>query len=332
MSFLSSVKNKISGKKTPIVSPLKTHSQPEAKGNGAHVHDENCGHSHQDTAPAQPKKQDALSSPAGLSGVKNIIAVAAGKGGVGKSTVAVNLAYSLKKTGAKVGILDADIYGPSIPTMVKVDVPPASEGNTIIPPQAFGIKFVSIAMFAQASQANILRGPMAGNVAKQFLTQVDWGELDYLIIDYPPGTGDIQLTISQTASITGAILVTTPQELALLDVRKAVSMFKTMKVPVLGVVETMSYFQVPGQEEKHYLFGKGGGEKLARENGISLLGEIPILPIIAQGGDTGEPFCLKEPESESALAFIDIATKTAKQLAILNDNDGALNHFSLEWK
>jgi len=326
MSFLTNVKEKLTGKKTPQA----VQEQPQQL--KTHTHDSSVKQKPASTQSA-PQASKSVAAPSGLAGVKNIIAVAAGKGGVGKSTVSVNLAYSLRKTGAKVGIMDADIYGPSIPTMIKVDTPPGSEGNTIIPPQANGIKFVSIAMFAQANQANILRGPMAGNVAKQFLTQVDWGELDYLIIDYPPGTGDIQLTISQTASLTGAIVVTTPQELALLDVRKAVSMFKTMKVPVLGVVETMSYFQIPGQEEKHYIFGEGGGKRLAKENGISLLGQIPINPDIAKGGDSGEPFCLAHPECEASKVFMEIATKTAKQTAILNDNnDGALSHFKLEWK
>ncbi len=318
MGFLENVKDKMRGKNAPPAKkeapePLKTHSQPSQK-----------------PAPEKPK---ATAAPAGLAGVKNIIAVAAGKGGVGKSTVSVNLAYSLRKTGAKVGIMDADIYGPSIPTMVKIDTDPQTNGNVITPPEAGGIKFVSIAMFSQAGDANILRGPMAGNVAKQFLTQVDWGELDYLIIDYPPGTGDIQLTISQTASITGAIVVTTPQELALLDVRKAVSMFKTMKVPVLGVVETMSFFKTPESDEKHYIFGKGGGERLCKEYGISLLGEIPIVPEIAQSGDSGEPFCLKDPESDSSNAFMEIAKKTTNMLSILNEsNDGAQKSFKLEWK
>ena len=171
-----------------------------------------------------------------LANVRNIIAVASGKGGVGKSTTAVNLAYALQRLGGRVGLLDADVYGPSIPRMVKISSNAEQQGNIITPPDADGIKVISMGMFTSGDQAAILRGPMAGQIIKQFLTQVQWGELDYLVIDYPPGTGDIQLTISQTAPVTGAVIVTTPQEVSLIDVRKAIGMFKTLKVPVLGVI------------------------------------------------------------------------------------------------
>jgi ATP-binding protein involved in chromosome partitioning len=270
---------------------------------------------------------------ASLAGVKNIIAVASGKGGVAKSTTAVNLAYALAKTGSKVGLLDADVYGPSIPRMVKFTKPASQEGATVVPPEAEGIKVISVAMFSEGAKATILRGPMAGGVVKQFLTQVEWGELDYLIIDYPPGTGDIQLTISQTASLSGAVIVTTPQEVSLIDVRKAVDMFKTLKVPVLGVVETMSYFICDGCDKKHHIFRQGGGERLARDYGVALLGSVPIDPAVAIGGDEGRPHVLTAPESIASKTYTGIAGALARQVSILNaQNDGALTSFSLTWK
>lgn len=267
-----------------------------------------------------------------LAGVKNIIAVASGKGGVAKSTTAVNLAYALARAGSKVGILDADVYGPSIPRMVKITKAASTEGQSIVPPEADGIKVVSVAMFSQGERASILRGPMAGGVVKQFLTQVLWGELDYLIIDYPPGTGDIQLTISQTAPVTGAVIVTTPQEVSLIDVRKAIDMFKTLKVPVLGVIETMSYFICDGCDKKHYIFRQGGGERLAREYGLSMLGKIPMDSSVAIGGDEGKPHVANFPASDVSMAYIEAAGVTARQVSILNAKaDGALESFSLEW-
>jgi ATP-binding protein involved in chromosome partitioning len=270
-----------------------------------------------------------------LAGVKNIIAVAAGKGGVGKSTTAVNLAYALAKSGAKVGLLDADVYGPSVPRMTRVTKGSAATGsdNVVSPPEAEGIKIISAGMFSQPDKPTILRGPMAGGVIKQFLTQVDWGELDYLIIDYPPGTGDIQLTISQTVPVTGAVIVTTPQEVALIDVRKAIAMFKTTKIPVLGVVETMSYFVCDNCDKKHFIFREGGGAKLAREHGIAFLGAVPIDPTLVAGADAGRPQVLAAPESASAQAYLAAAGATAQQVSILNAQaDGALNQFSLEWR
>ncbi|MCX6105015.1 MAG: Mrp/NBP35 family ATP-binding protein [Proteobacteria bacterium] len=285
------------------------------------------------TTSAAPRDTNAAVIPA-LAGVKNIIAVASGKGGVGKSTTAVNLAYALAKAGSKVGLLDADVYGPSIPRMVKITTL-AEEGgpNEIIPPLADGIKVISVGMFTQASDATILRGPMAGSVIKQFLTQVKWGELDYLVIDYPPGTGDIQLTISQTAPVTGAVIVTTPQEVSLIDVRKAMSMFKTLKVPVLGVIETMSYFVCDGCDKKHTIFRSGGGERLARESGITLLGTIPLDPRVAIGGDEGRPHVAAFPDAPASQAYIAAAGAAAQQLSILNaQNSGVLNQFAVEWK
>jgi len=283
-----------------------------------------------------PKAASAVASPA-LAGVKNIIAVASGKGGVGKSTTAVNIAFALARAGSKVGLLDADVYGPSIPRMVAITTP-AGEGKVggatvIVPPQADGIKVLSAGMFASANEAMILRGPMAGGVIKQLLTQVEWGELDYLVIDYPPGTGDIQLTISQTAPVTGAIIVTTPQEISLIDVRKAISMFKTLKVPVLGVIETMSYFICDGCDKKHFIFRQGGGERLAREFGVAYLGGVPLDPAVAVSSDEGRAQVVAHPDSAVARAYVTAAGAAAQQLSILNANAGdTMSQFSLVWQ
>jgi ATP-binding protein involved in chromosome partitioning len=269
---------------------------------------------------------------ASLGQVKNIIAVASGKGGVGKSTTAVNLAYALAARGSKVGLLDADVYGPSIPHMTKPDAPTQSNSNLINPPLADGVKVMSIGLFAGGDKATILRGPMVSGVIKQFLTQVNWGDLDYLIIDYPPGTGDIQLTLSQTAPITGAVVVTTPQDVALIDVRKAIAMFDTMKVPVLGVVETMSYFICDGCDKKHYIFREGGGSKVAKEFGISFLGEVPLEPGVASASDKGTPAIKAQPGSPATRAYNEIAGGVASQVSIIHEAyKDALNQFSLVW-
>lgn len=271
---------------------------------------------------------------AALSEVKNIIAVASGKGGVGKSTTAVHLAFALAASGSKVGLLDADIYGPSIPLMTRPEVSGKASTNSqlIEPLDAKGVKVMSIGFFNQGNKASILRGPMAGGVIKQFLGQVHWGALDYLIIDYPPGTGDIQLTISQTAPITGAVIVTTPQELALIDVRKAMSMFETLKVPVLGVIETMSYFICDHCDKRHHIFRQGGGQKLAAENGLALLGQIPLEPSLVEWGDQGVT-SLKAPTSPALQAYKTAAGALAAQVSILHAHQPeALKSFSLTWK
>lgn len=209
--------------------------------------------------------------------IKNIIAVASGKGGVGKSTISMLIAEQLKAKGHKVGILDADIYGPSMSHLYGNPKSVGMENEKLHPAEAGGIKLVSMAMFTEASKAAILRGPMAAQVIKQFIGQVYWGELDYLIIDYPPGTGDIQLTLAQSLDISGAVMVTTPAEIALIDVRRAVAMFQNLKVPILGIVESMSYFVCDGCEKRHSLFGEGGGKTLAKEYALSLLGQIPFV-------------------------------------------------------
>jgi len=269
---------------------------------------------------------------ASLGQVKNIIAVASGKGGVGKSTTAVNLAWSLAKSGSKVGLLDADIYGPSIPLMTHLKDSATAAGTLVDPPQVDGVKIMSVGMFGQGGKATIMRGPMAAAVIKQFLSQVAWGELDYLVIDYPPGTGDIQLTISQTAPVTGAVIVTTPQEVALIDVRKAISMFETLKVPVLGVVETMSHFICDGCDKKHFIFREGGGARVASEHGVAFLGEIPMDQGLVQASDEGKPYVSSHPKSPVARAFASVAGAVASQVSILHaENKNVLQHFSLDW-
>ena len=266
-------------------------------------------------------KQDILSLP----GVKNIIAVASGKGGVGKSMAASNLAVSLAQTGAKVALVDADIYGPSIPRMFDVEneKPQATEvdGKTkVLPIEKYGIKLLSIGFFVDPGQALIWRGPMASNALKQLFTEADWGEADYLILDLPPGTGDIHLTLVQSLAITGTVVVTTPQEMALADARKGVSMFRQEKidVPVLGVIENMSYFAPEdAPDKKYYLFGKKGGEKLATEMNIPMLGEIPVNESIMQSGETGKPQAMNW-DSEIGKSFKNIAQNLIEQVDIRN--------------
>lgn len=265
-----------------------------------------------------------------LSKVKNIIAVASGKGGVGKSTTAVNLAYALKEAGSKVGILDADIWGPSIPKMTGVLNPSEMDGELVVPPKKEGISMISCSMFKTDGSANILRGPMAASMITQFLTQVKWGELDYLLIDYPPGTGDIQLTLSQVCNITGAVLVTTPQEVATLDCEKAAQLFNTLNVPVVGIIETMSFFE-PKPGEKYYIFGKGGAKKVSEKYGIPLIGEIPIEENLCKASDEGKP--MSAPNSKATEAYRASAGACARNLSILHmQNDMALESFKLKWR
>jgi ATP-binding protein involved in chromosome partitioning len=261
----------------------------------------------------------------GVPGVKNIIAVASGKGGVGKSTVAVNLALGLAHSGAKVGLIDADIYGPSIPIMFGLEGvrPQASvvDGKTRIEPiQKYGIKLLSIGFFTDPNQPVPWRGPMVSTAVKQLFNDADWGELDYLVIDLPPGTGDIHITVTQTFPVTGAVIVTTPQNVALADAKKGIGMFMmpSINVPILGVVENMSYF-TPAElpENKYYIFGKGGGQKLAQQLDVPFLGEIPLIKSISDSGDAGTPAILEENGAMTA-AFINMAQRVAQQVAISN--------------
>ncbi len=258
-----------------------------------------------------------------LPGVKNTIAVASGKGGVGKSTVAVNLAVELAKQGFKVGLVDADIYGPSIPLMLGINEKPKvyqdESGTHITPLDKLGVKLMSIGFLIDDSNPVIWRGPMASGAIKQFLTDVDWGELDYLLFDLPPGTGDIQLTLVQTIPLSGSIIVTTPQDVALIDARKGLKMFNRVNVPVFGIIENMSYFVAPDTGNKYDIFGTGGGEKLAAELGTSFLGSIPIEPKVREGGDSGNPIVDAFPESESAKMFSVIGKNLAERVQKLGE-------------
>lgn len=258
--------------------------------------------------------------------IKNIIVVASGKGGVGKSTVAANLAIGLAKKGARVGLIDADIYGPSMPMMFGLeDAKPAAvqtpDGKTRIEPvEKYGVKLLSIGFFTDPNQPIPWRGPMASNAIRQLFNDADWGELDYLVVDLPPGTGDIHITLTQNYPVAGAVIVTTPQNVALADAKKGIGMFlmESINVPLLGVVENMSYF-TPAElpENKYYIFGQGGGQVLAQQYGAAFLGEIPLVKSISDSGDTGEPVILKEDNPMSA-AFLEVAERVAQQVSIQN--------------
>lgn len=247
-----------------------------------------------------------------LPDVQNIIAVSSGKGGVGKTTVSVNLAVSLAKQGAQVGLLDADIHGPNIPLMMGSTEEPQAIEQKILPLEKHGVKFMSLGLIAGEDAPIIWRGPVVGKVVQQFLTDVIWGELDYLVIDLPPGTGDAQLTLAQTVPLSGALVVTTPQNVALEDVHRGIEMFRKVEVPLLGVVENMSYFLCPCCGDRTPLFGEGGGTRIAEAFGLPLLGQIPILPDIREGGDTGAPISLGD--NPSAQAFADIARQVSDLL------------------
>lgn len=247
--------------------------------------------------------------------VKNAIAVGSGKGGVGKSTVAVNLAVSLARTGAKVGLMDADIYGPNIPTMMGIASLPPSNGKKITPAEAYGVKVISVGFMVKPGQAMIWRGPMLHSAIRQFLGEVDWGELDYLIIDLPPGTGDAQLSLAQSIPLSGGVIVTLPQGVSIEDASRAVAMFRAMNVPLLGVVENMSYLELPDGTRME-VFGNGGGEKLAKSAGIPFLGSIPMHPEVRAGGDNGKPVAVADPDSKVGQALLNVSKAIAAQVSI----------------
>ncbi len=271
---------------------------------------------------AETPQQKALPDRTGIDGVKNILAVTSGKGGVGKSTVAINIAVALAKTGATVGLIDADIYGPNAPTMMGLSEANVTvrdeDGQQVLEP-AFnhGVKMVSMGFLIDRDQPVVWRGPMLNGVIRQFLYQVQWGELDYMVVDMPPGTGDAQLTLAQAVPLAGAVIVTTPQDVAISDARRGLKMFEQLNVPILGLVENMSYFIPPDMPDKRYaIFGTGGGEKAAKELGVDLIGQVPMEMPVREGGDRGLPIVLADPESASAKALMDIAKKTAAKISV----------------
>jgi ATP-binding protein involved in chromosome partitioning len=257
-------------------------------------------------------------------GVKNIIAVSSGKGGVGKSTVAVNLAVALAQFGAKVGLLDTDVYGPNVPIMVGVNEEPRVNGQKLIPHEAFKVKVMSLGFLNRGDKPVIWRGPMLHTAVRQFLYDVEWGELDYLIVDMPPGTGDAQLSLAQLVPVQGAVLVTTPQEVAMADVRKAINMFEQVHIPSLGIVENMSYFICSNCSERHDIFGSGGGATLAKNFHLELLGQIPLSINVREGGDKGVPIVISAPDSPQAISFRQVAENVANQISIQAMKGGGL--------
>jgi ATP-binding protein involved in chromosome partitioning len=267
-----------------------------------------------------------------LPGVKNTIAVASGKGGVGKSTVAVNLALALEETGATVGLLDADVYGPSIPLLLGVHGQPRSVERRILPLEKSGLKLMSMGFLVTDDSPVIWRGPMVHGLIRQFLADVEWGALDYLVIDLPPGTGDAALTLTQQAPLSGAVIVTTANDLSLIDARKGLKMFEKVNVPVLGIIENMSYFTPPElPDRRYYLFGKGGAKRAAEELGVPFLGEIPIDPRIVEGGDKGDPIVRAAPDSTAAGAIRALAGSVARRLAVLATENAPPADASITW-
>ncbi len=279
-------------------------------------------------------RRSAPSAPASevLPGVRNIIAVASGKGGVGKSTTAVNLALALQASGAQVGLMDADVYGPSLPLLTGVRGRPRVEERRIFPHEAHGLRLMSIGFLTTDDSPVIWRGPMVHGLVRQFLTDVEWGELDYLVIDMPPGTGDAALTLTQQAPLSGAVIVTTANELSLIDARKGLKMFEKVQVPILGIVENMAYFTPPDlPDRRYYVFGEGGARRAAHELHVDLLGEVPIDSRIVSGGDAGRPILLEAPDSPAAQAIAEIAEKLVRKLAVLAESSLPLADANITW-
>ncbi len=281
------------------------------------------------------QKQDPSPPVHPLSEIQAIIAIAAGKGGVGKSTVTVNLGLALKALGYRVGIMDTDIYGPSIRKMLPEDRLPSQKGNLIQPALCNGINMISMAYFRKEHEAAAVRAPIANSLISQFIKNVQWGPLDFLLVDFPPGTGDIQLTLSQQAHLLGALMVTTPQEVALLDVRKAMSLFEQVKIPIMGIIENMSYYQSSEKAEPAYLFGRGGGERLAKQTGTPFLGQIPLDPVLCNCGDQGQSIFSIDPLAERPVtrAFEQLAKQIVAHTASLQiERKRGLGPFELIWK
>jgi len=253
-------------------------------------------------------------------GVKNVIAVGAGKGGVGKTTVAVNLAIALAKCGSRVGVIDGDIYGPNVPIMLGMNQPLVTDGQKIVPAEKYGLQVISMGFLTSEDAPIIWRGPMLHGALQQFFREVRWSNLDYLVVDLPPGTGDVALSLSQTVPVAGALVVTTPQQVSLADTRRAVAMYKKLNIPPLGVIENMSYFTCPNCAHEADIFGHGGGEKMAADLGIPFVGRIPIYQPIREGSDTGVPLMISEPDSPAARAFMAAAERTAAQVSIASYN------------
>ena len=251
-----------------------------------------------------------------LPGVKNVIAVGAGKGGVGKTTVAVNLAVALAKCGGRVGLLDGDIYGPNIPLMLGLSTQLTTDGKQIVPAEKYGVQVVSIGFLTQDDAPIIWRGPMLHGAIQQFFREVAWRDLDYLIVDMPPGTGDVALSMSQTVPVVGSLVVTTPQQVSLSDSRRAVKMYQKLNIPTIGIVENMSYYQCTNCHHEADIFGHGGGEKLAAELSVPFLGRLPVYQPIREGSDAGVPLVVAEPESAAGRAFLTLAERTAAQVSI----------------
>jgi ATP-binding protein involved in chromosome partitioning len=249
-----------------------------------------------------------------IPGVRNLIAVGSGKGGVGKTTVAVNLAVALAALGHKTGLMDADVYGPNVPLMMGINQTPMANGERIQPLSNYGVKLMSMGFLSPGDKPLVWRGPMLHSVVQQFLRGVDWGELDYLIIDLPPGTGDVQLSLIQTAPVTGAVIVTTPSSVSLEDARKAVHMFHQVKVPILGLVENMSYLVLPGTGERYDVFGTGGGRRTAEQMQIAFLGELPLDPEVRVGGDTGQPAAAKGEGNPAGKGFLELARMISEKV------------------
>jgi len=261
---------------------------------------------------------EAPAGPQPLPGVDSIIAVGSGKGGVGKTTLAVNLAIALARLGYKVGLLDADVYGPNVPLMLGATMPPSVIGERrILPPERYGLKVISVGFLSPGDKPLVWRGPMLHSIVKQFLSEVEWGQLDYLIIDLPPGTGDVVISLVQTVPVTGAVIVTTPSDVSLQDARKAIEMFRQVKVDILGIVENMSFFVCPHCQHEIDVFSKGGGERTAKQFDVPFLGSIELDPDIRKGGDTGQPVVLdgdQSPHAKSLFAFTHRVIERTKEV------------------